>query len=151
MVGLLYSAGLRRSELLDLKPEEIDSKRMLIKVRQAKGNKDRLTVLSKSLLGDLRTYYKLHQPTNYLFEGPNGRKYSGSSVVKVVVNAARRAGIKKRVTPHMLRHSFATHLLESGTDLRYIQMLLGYNSTKTTEIYTHVASNNFKNVRDLLS
>ncbi|GGK32770.1 hypothetical protein GCM10007962_28880 [Yeosuana aromativorans] len=152
IVGLLYSSGLRRSELLDLKPVDIDGKRMLVKVRQAKNNKDRLTVLSKSVLEDLRTYYRAHRPKEYLFEGPvPGERYSASSVLKIVTMAGERAGIKERVSPHMLRHSFATHLLEDGTDLRHIQMLLGHSSTKTTEIYTHVATNTFMNVKDLLS
>lgn len=152
IVSLLYSSGLRRNELLQLKLKDIDSKRMLIRVEQAKGNKDRYTVLNKSVLDDLRKYYKIYNPKTYLFENPiSNKKYSSSSVLKIVVTAAENAGIKDRVTPHMLRHSFATHLLENGTDIRYIQLLLGHNSTKTTEIYTHVASNSFTNITDLLS
>jgi len=151
IVSLLYSAGLRRSELLNLKLEDVNSKRMLIKIIQAKGNKDRYSVLNKSVLDDLRVYYKIYNPKIYLFENPNsGKKYSPSSILSIVVNAAKKANIKKRVTPHMLRHSFATHLLENGADLRHIQLLLGHNSTKTTEIYTHVAANNFTNLKDLL-
>jgi site-specific recombinase XerD len=151
IVGLLYSSGLRRSEVLSLKPENIDSKRMLIHVEQGKGNKDRFTVLSKSLLEELREYYKRYKPKDYLFESPSGGPYSSSSVLKIVRRAGEAAGIKKRVTPHMLRHSFATHLLEKGTDLRKIQVLLGHYSSKTTEIYTHVAENSFKDIEDLLS
>ena len=152
IVSLLYASGLRRSELLNLELGDIDSKRMLIKIRQAKNNKDRLTVLSKSTLIDLRTYYKAYLPKKFLFEGPiPGKKYSPSSVLKIIYQAREKAGIKEKVSPHMLRHSFATHLLENGTDLRHIQMLLGHNSTKTTEIYTHVATNTFMNVKDLLS
>jgi len=151
IVSLLYSAGLRRSELLNLKLEDIDSKRMLIKIKQAKGNKDRHSVLNKSVLNDLRIYYKTYNPKSYLFENPiSGKKYSASSILSIVVNAAKKANIKQRVTPHMLRHSFATHLLENGSDLRHIQLLLGHNSTKTTEIYTHVATNTFTNLKDLL-
>ena len=151
IISILYSAGLRRSELLNLKLVDIDSKRMLVKIVQAKGNKDRYTVLNKSVLDDLRVYYKKYKPKIYLFESSfSGKKYSASSILKVVVNAAKKANIKQRVTPHMLRHSFATHLLENGTDLRYIQLLLGHNSTKTTEIYTHVAINSFTNLKDLL-
>lgn len=150
IVSLLYSAGLRRGEVLNLKPDDIDSKRMLIKVRSGKGNKDRFTLLSEKLLVDLREYFLKWRPTTYLFEGPQGYQYSAESVVKIVKVAAQNAGIRKRVTPHMLRHSFATHLLESGTDLRYIQVLLGHKSTKTTEIYTHVATNIFFKIKNPL-
>ena len=151
IVGLLYSSGLRRSEVLALRPEDIDSKRMLVKVNQGKGKKDRYTILSATLLKELRDYYKRYQPKTFLFESPNGQSYSPTSVVKIVSRAALKAGIKRRVTPHMLRHSFATHLLDKGTDLRKIQVLLGHNSSKTTEIYTHVAENSFKGIDDLLS
>ena len=151
IISLLYSSGLRRNELLELKLEDINSKRMLIRVEQAKGNKDRYTVLNKSVLEDMRKYFKIYKPKTYLFESPiPGNKYSNSSVLQIVVKAAKKAGIKERVTPHILRHSFATHLLESGTDIRYIQLLLGHNSTKTTEIYTHVATNSFTEIKDLL-
>jgi len=147
IVSLLYSAGLRRSELLNLKPEDIDSKRMVITIVHGKGNKDRLTILSQSVLEDLRTYFKAWKPKTYLFEGKPGEQYSGSSISKIIYNACDKAKIRKRVTPHMLRHSFATHLLENGTDLRYIQVLLGHNSSRTTEIYTHVAINNIKTIK----
>ncbi|MCL5130495.1 MULTISPECIES: site-specific tyrosine recombinase/integron integrase [unclassified Algibacter] len=152
IISLLYSSGLRRNELLQLKIKDIDSKRMVIRVEQAKGNKDRYTVLNKSVLEDMRTYFKIYRPKTYLFENPiPGNPYSSSSVLQIVVKSAKNAGIKQRVTPHMLRHSFATHLLESGTDIRYIQLLLGHNSTKTTEIYTHVATSSFTEIKDLLS
>lgn len=151
MVGLLYSSGLRRGELLNLTVADIDSKRMVVRVRQAKGNKDRLSVLSANLLKDLKTYYKKYRPINYLFESPDRNQYSASSVLKIISAAAKKAGIYKRVTPHMLRHSFATHLLENGTDIRHIQLLLGHSSTKTTEIYTHVANRSFMNIKDLLT
>lgn len=150
VVSLLYSAGLRRNELLNLIPEDIDGKRMMIKVRGGKGNKDRFTILSETLLKELREYYKLWKPRTYLFEGPMAARYSAESVAKIVSRAAARANIKKRVSPHMLRHSFATHLLEAGTDLRYIQVLLGHKSTKTTEIYTHVATNIFFKIKNPL-
>ncbi|MEF3080110.1 site-specific tyrosine recombinase/integron integrase [Winogradskyella poriferorum] len=151
IVALLYSSGLRRSELLKLRTTDIDSKRMVINIRGAKGCKDRLTVLSPSLLTDLRDYYREYRPKKHLFESPKGGKYSASSVLKIVKRAAIRAKVKQKVTPHMLRHSFATHLLEEGTDLRHIQLLLGHNSTKTTEIYTHVANKTFGEIKDLLS
>lgn len=150
IISLLYSAGLRRSEVLELKPEDINGKRMVICVRSAKGNKDRYTLLSHTLLKELREYYLEWRPRHYLFEGPRGKRYSAESVTQIVRKASKKAKIKKRVTPHMLRHSFATHLLEAGTDLRYIQVLLGHNSTKTTEIYTHVATNVYKNIRNPL-
>ncbi len=151
IISLLYSSGLRRSELLHLKPEDIDSKRMLIKIKQAKGNHDRYTLLNRRVLMLLRDYYKAYQPKAYLFEGPSiGSPYSSSSVLKIVKEAALRAKIIKKVSPHMLRHSFATHLLEEGTDLRYIQALLGHKSSKTTEIYTHVAIKTYKGIKDLL-
>lgn len=150
IIGLLYSSGLRRAELLNLKLTDIDSERMLIRVEDAKGNKDRMTLLSLSLLEGLRVYYKEYKPQHYLFEGTYGAPYSGQSVGKIVHAAARKAGIKGRITPHMLRHSFATHLLENGTDLRQIQVLLGHGSSKTTEIYTHVATSTFNNIKNPL-
>ena len=142
IVSLLYSAGLRRAELVNLKTENIDSKRMVIHVIGAKGNKERLTILSPKVLERLRVYHSIYKPKLFLFEGPGAKQYSAESVFKIVKNAARKAGIRKGITPHVLRHSFATHLLESGVDLRYIQVLLGHSSTKTTEIYTQVAINN---------
>jgi len=136
---LIYSAGLRRSELIDLKISDIDSERMVICIRGAKGKKDRISLLSKNTLMLLRDYYKEYKPQIFLFEGQNGGKYSATSVANILKRAAKKAGLQKTVTPHMLRHSFATHLLEQGTDLRYIQELLGHNSSRTTEIYTHVS------------
>jgi len=150
IVSLLYSSGLRRGELLNLKINDIDSSRMLIHVRDAKGNKDRYTILSTNALKDLREYYKQWKPQEYLFEGIKNKQYSTGSVGKIISAAAIKAGIRKHVTPHTLRHSFATHLLESGTDLRYIQLLLGHNSTKTTEIYTHVAKSSFDSIKNPL-
>ncbi|WP_298549093.1 site-specific tyrosine recombinase/integron integrase [uncultured Aquimarina sp.] len=150
IVSLLYSAGLRRSELLNLKIEDIDSKRMLIRIENAKSNKDRYTLLSENTLADLRIYFKEWKPKQLLFEGPKGNRYSEKSVGAIITKASRKAGIIKRVTPHMLRHSFATHLLENGTDLRYIQALLGHSSSKTTELYTHVATNNFSKIKNPL-
>jgi site-specific recombinase XerD len=150
IISLLYSSGLRRSELLNLRMEDIDSKRMMIFVKDGKGKKDRYTLLSEKLLYQLRDYYVAYQPKRWLFESYDGEKYSGASVQKVVHAASKRAGIEKKVVPHMLRHSFATHLLESGTDLRYIQTLLGHNSTKTTEIYTQVATHSLIGIKNPL-
>ncbi len=150
VIELLYGSGLRKSELLNLKIKDIDSKRMLVRVQNAKGNKDRVTLLSQNALNNLRVYFKEYRPRNYLFEGQKGGKYSGESVLRIVKLAAAKAKISERVTPHVLRHSFATHLLESGVDLRQIQVLLGHSSSKTTEIYTHVATNTFKTIKNPL-
>ena len=114
---------------------------MVININGAKGKKDRISLLSDNLLQLLRKYYKEYRPQKYLFEGQNGGKYSESSVRNILKKSGQKAGIKKVVTPNMLRRSFATHLLEQGTDLRYIQELLGHESSKTTEIYTHVSKN----------
>ena len=150
ILSLMYSGGLRIGELLNLKPEDIDSKRMLIRVNQGKGNRDRYTILSEKVLIDLRVYFLKYRPKNWLFESPEGNKYSTTSVSSILKRAAKKAGISKHVNPHMLRHSFATHLLEAGTDLRYIQTLLGHKSSKTTEIYTHVAINSFSVIKNPL-
>lgn len=150
IVELLYSSGLRRGELINLKIKDIDSSRMLIRVEGAKGNKDRLTLLSNTMLEDLRLYFKEWKPTEYLFEGASKGKYTASSIKSIITKAAKRANILTKVSPHTLRHSFATHLLESGTDLRQIQNLLGHSSIKTTEIYTHVAVDSFKTIKNPL-
>lgn len=141
-----YSSGLRIGEALSLKVEDIDSERMLLRINHAKGNKDRFTILSEALLPKLRHYYRRYRPQQYLFEGHYNMPYSRSSVQKILKRAAQKSGITKRVTFHMLRHSFATHLLENGTDLRIIQELLGHNSSKTTEIYTRVSKKMIQNV-----
>ncbi len=150
ILSVLYSGGLRISELLNLKLRDIDSKRMIITVNQGKGNRDRLTLLSEKVLIELRQYFIKEKPQEYLFESPDGGKYSNTSVQRILKKAAGTAGVHKHVHPHMLRHSFATHLLEAGTDLRYIQSLLGHKSTKTTEIYTHVATNTFTAIKNPL-
>lgn len=137
LLALLYSGGLRIGEAINLKLTDIDSKRMLIHIKLAKGKKDRYTLLSPSFLILLREYYKAYRPQTYLFEGQSGEQYTSSSAQQVLKKSLNLAGIKgRRITLHTLRHSFATHLLESGTDLRYIQSLLGHSSPKTTMIYT---------------
>ncbi|MCF7798114.1 MAG: site-specific integrase [Lentisphaeria bacterium] len=148
ILTLIYSAGLRRSECIDLKITDIDSDRMVIHINGAKGKKDRVSLLSENTLILLREYYKVYKPKEYLFEGAHGGKYSPASIGMILKRAASQAGIFKTVTPHMLRHSFATHLLEQGTDLRYIQELLGHNSSKTTEIYTHVSKKALANIKN---
>ncbi|NJN42303.1 MAG: tyrosine-type recombinase/integrase [Flammeovirgaceae bacterium] len=150
IVTLLYSSGLRRQELLDLKISDIHSDRMQIHVRAAKGKKDRYTVLSKMALLILREYYIAFKPTNWVFEGPEQTPYSASSLKNILNAATRKAGIRKRITPHTLRHSFATHLLENNVDLRYIQSLLGHNSSKTTEMYTHISTRFTRNIQSPL-
>ncbi len=147
MLALIYSCGLRRSELLNLTKLDIDSKRMIVIIRMAKGKKDRIVPLSPKILELLRDYYKSYKPKEYLFEGQNGGKYSEKSLENVFKQSIQKARIEKPATLHWLRHSFATHLLESGTDLRYIQELLGHKSSKTTEIYTHVSTKNIQNIR----
>lgn len=148
MLSLIYACGLRRSELLSLALTDIDSKRGLLKIRQAKGKKDRIVPLSEKILGLLRDHYQYARPLRFLFEGKTaGAPYSEASLQKVLKTAVEKAGIKKPVTLHWLRHSYATHLLENGTDLRYIQELLGHNSSKTTEIYTHVTDNSLKKIK----
>jgi integrase/recombinase XerD len=138
---VMYSAGLRVGEVVRLKVTDIDADRGQIHVRQGKGRKDRYVMLSPIVLQVLRAYARIDKPHDWLFPAGHRRdRHIGTrSVQRVVANAARRAGIKKRVTPHMLRHSFATHLIEAGTDLRYIQELLGHVRISTTVIYTHVA------------
>jgi site-specific recombinase XerD len=136
----LYAAGLRISEGCRLRPDDIDSKRMLIHVRDAKGGRDRYTVLSTRLLDHLRDYYRIFRPQEWLFPGRTAEGYvSRVSVGRVFTQALVASGISKRATPHTLRHSFSTHLLECGTDVTVIQALLGHSSLRATEVYTHVS------------
>lgn len=147
ILHVIYSGGLRLSELLNLKVEDIHSDRMLINIRGGKGKKDRTTILGKACLQHLREYYKIYKPQIWLFEGTEkGKKYSTRSVQNIMKANLKKAGIMKPYTVYTLRHSFATHLLEQGVDLRYIQELLGHNSSKTTEIYTHVSTRNLRNI-----
>ena len=147
MLAMIYSCGLRRGELLSLTKFDVDSKRMVVIIRMAKGKKDRIVPLSPKILNLLRDYYKSYNPKEFLFEGQGGGKYSEKSLENVLKQSLFKARNKKPVTLHWLRHSYATHLLESGTDLRYIQDLLGHKSSKTTEIYTHVSTKNIQNIR----
>jgi site-specific recombinase XerD len=148
IVMLICSAGLRVGEAVRVRVEDIDSRRKLIHLRGAKGKKDRYTLLSDVALEQLREYYRECQPTGFLFEGAEGRRHMAErSVQNVFERAVKAAGLHKRVTVHILRHAFATHLLEAGVDLRYIQELLGQSSSKTTEIYTHVSRKNIGCIR----
>jgi site-specific recombinase XerD len=150
ILAVIYSAGLRISECTNLKINDIDSKRMQIRVNQSKGKKDRYTLLSAKTLVLLREYFKAYQPKFYLFESPNREQYSASSIQAVFRAACTKAKINKKATVHTLRHSFATHLLENGTDLRYIQSLLGHESSKTTEIYTHITTKGMEMIKSPL-
>jgi integrase/recombinase XerD len=135
-----YAAGLRISEVVALRLEDIDSQRMVLRVRQGKGRRDRNVMLSPRLLALLREYWRVARPTEWLFPGDvPGHPITAKTVHYICVQAARAAGLGKHVTVHTLRHSFATHLLEAGTDIRTIQVLLGHRNLKTTAIYTHVA------------
>jgi len=148
MLSLIYACGLRRSELLHLKPEHINSQRHILQIMNAKGNKDRVIPISDKVIEMLREYFKKYKPETWLFEGAErGKPYSEESLSQVLKQAVAKAKIKKPVTLHWLRHSYATHLLEAGTDLRYIQELLGHKNSKTTEIYTHVSEKSLKNIQ----
>jgi integrase/recombinase XerD len=148
MLSLIYACGLRRSELIQIIPRDIERSRGLLRIRQAKGFKDRIVPVSERTLEMIDSYVDHYRPDRYLFEGQRaGERYSTSSLEKILKNACAKAGINKPVTLHWLRHSYATHLLESGTDLRYIQELLGHKSSKTTEIYTHVTTRGIQNIR----
>jgi len=148
IIKLFYSSGLRLQELINLKRKDIDFERGILNVKKGKGNKDRVTLISEGLKLDLLKYYSNNVfKTERVFEGRNGT-YTKKSVQKVLDSAGRKVGIK--VTPHMLRHSFATHLLEAGTDIRHIQKLLGHSDLKTTEIYTHVSTKDLSKIRSPL-
>jgi integrase/recombinase XerD len=153
---LIYSGGMRISEAVNMRLTDIDSKRGMIRIRDAKGGKDREVPLSKTLFEQIRSYYKVYKPKEWLFEGQFGGQYTTRSIQALFRQAIERTGIKKKATVHTLRHSYATHLLENGTDLRIIQELLGHKSSKTTDskrseeprsaIYTHVSQRLKQNV-----
>ena len=147
---LAYSTGMRLNELLNVKIKDIDSVRMQIRIEEGKGKKDRYAQLSKVLLIVLRQYFKEYKPKEWLIEGVVGGKYYPRSVQQIMKDALKKAGIKKKASVHTLRHSYATHLLENGVDLRYIQVLLGHESSKTTEIYTHVTTKGFDQIKNPL-
>jgi integrase/recombinase XerD len=148
MLSLIYGCGLRRSEVIMLEPQDIDRDRMLLSIRQSKGFKDRIVPVSVKLVEMVDTYVRRYRPVVYLFEGQQqGARYSAASIEKVFRMAVEKAGVKKSITLHGLRHSYATHLLEAGTDLRYIQELLGHKSSRTTEIYTHVTEKSIQKIR----
>jgi integrase/recombinase XerD len=147
ILWLTYSCGLRRSEVINIRLEDLDFDRSILHIREGKGNADRMVPVSQKVWEKIKVYINGYNPAVFLFEGQNGGKYSVESVYSVFKQALRKAGIKKDVGIHCLRHSFATHLHESGLDIRYIQELLGHKSTRTTEIYTHVSRRNLFAVR----
>lgn len=141
---LAYSSGLRRQEVQFIKPSAIDSSRMQVHVVQGKGKKDRYTILAKKTLEILREYYKWERPTTYLFEaqGRKGQNLSESTLNNIIKQGVKKAWINKNISFHTLRHSFATHLLEKGVNLRLIQQFMGHTSLKTTSLYLHIANVN---------
>ena len=148
MLSLIYACGLRRSELLNLTLKDILSDRNLLFIRQSKGKKDRMVPISSKIIEMLRDYYKAYKPKKWLFEGQiQNKKYGERSIQLVLNQAVAKVKIDKPISLHWLRHSYATHLLESGTDLRYKQELLGHSSSRTTEIYTHVSTHNLQQIR----
>jgi integrase/recombinase XerD len=145
-LSLAYATGLRVSEVVSLKVTDIDSKRMVVRVDEGKGSKDRYVMLSPYLLQLLRQWWKELEPEVWLFPGYGDRHMSARQLHRICQETAKRAGIKKRVSPHTLRHSFATHLLERGIDIRLIQAMLGHKRLDTTALYTHVAVTTLSNV-----
>lgn len=150
MLCLAYSGGLRVSEIINLRLKDVDSKRMVITLREAKGKKDRQVMLSEKLLRLLREYFKEYHPKEWMFEGQGNEQYSARSVQEVIQYAKKKAGVKKRGSIHALRHSFATHLMESGTDIMTIKELLGHSSLRTTSIYTHVSKKQISKIQSPL-
>ncbi len=146
LIFLIYSAGLRVGELLNMRVEDILVDRRMVFIRQSKGRKDRYTTLADSALSMITDYIIKYKPNKYLFEGQYGGQYSSTSIRNILHRAKSKAGVTTMGSVHTLRHSFATHLLENGTDLRYIQELLGHSSSKTTEIYTHVSTLNISKI-----
>lgn len=142
-----YEPSIRVGEILNLKLRDIDSDRMQIRIEKGKGQKDRYSILSKKVLQLLREYLREYQLNMYLFEGQGGGQYSSSSIQALMRRHKKQCGITKKATPHTLRHSFTTHLLDNGTDTRFIQELLGHKHILTTQIYTHVSSRTVKDVK----
>ena len=149
IIKILYGCGLRVSEVINLKKEDIDFNERLIKIRLAKGRKDRFVNIPNSVFNELNNYYELVNE-DFLFPSNRGGKLTTKTIQLIIKNSARRAGIKKNIHPHTLRHSFATHLLENGTDLRIIQKLLGHSDIKTTQIYLSVSNQLIKNIKSPL-
>jgi len=149
IIKLLYGAGLRVSEIVSLKKDNLNFEEALIHIKLAKGGKDRFVKIPESISKELKEFSNL-EAGKYLFESNRGGRLTTATIQAILKNAARKAGLKKRVYPHLLRHSFATHLLEAGTDLRIIQKLLGHSDIKTTQIYTHISQASIKNIKSPL-
>lgn len=149
IIKLLYGTGLRVSEIINLKKENINFEEDLIKVDLGKGKKDRFVKIPSSIKEELKNYSKIID-SKFLFPSNRNKKITKATIQAILRNFAKKAGIKKKVYPHLLRHSFATHLLEQGTDLRIIQKLLGHSSIKTTQIYTQISQANIKNIESPL-
>jgi len=148
MLMVAYSGGLRVSEIVNIRLEDIDSQRMVIHVQKGKGNKDRFVPLSPKLLTELRTYWRTSRPRPFLFPGADSRKpITRGSVARMCKDATHRANLKKRISPHTLRHAFATHHIEAGTDVRTVQLLLGHGSIKTTCRYMHVSNKKLREIQ----
>lgn len=150
VLSTIYSSGLRIGEVLNLRLNDIDTDRMQIHIKNAKGKKDRYVKMSKANYMVLKSYLHQYVPKLYLFEGPDNNRYSSSSIRQVLGRACQKSGIKKHVTPHTLRHSYATHLLELGIDLRYVQAFLGHKKPETTMIYTHISTEKVDNLANPL-
>lgn len=150
MLKLSYGMGLRVSEIINIKIKDIDSGSMQVYISRGKGKKDRYANLPESILTQLRHYFKEYKPTDYLFEGQYGGKYSARTAQQIFRNALLKAKVNKECSFHSLRHSFATHLLENGTDVRFIQELLGHKDIKTTLLYTHVSDNSTRKIKSPL-
>ncbi|BDQ03591.1 MAG: integrase [Ignavibacterium sp.] len=148
IISLIYSCGLRISECVNLKVKDIDSKRMLLRIEQSKGNKDRFVPLSDKMLALLREYYKVYKPNEFIFEGQFEKYYSTRSIQAILKRALRKCNIKKHITVHSLRHSYATHLLEQGTDISIIQKILGHRDIKTTLLYTQISKSQLNKIKN---
>jgi site-specific recombinase XerD len=150
IIQILYCSGLRVSEVIDLKINDLDFNRKSIHIKGAKGKKDRITIISETVLQNIAKYLNEFKPLKYVFESMRGGNLTTRTIQAIVSQSAKKAGMNKPVSPHSFRHSFATHLLESGLDIRYIQALLGHSRLETTQIYTKVAVTQFDKIKDLL-
>lgn len=150
IIAMLYSTGLRISEALNLELKDIDVDRRQLHIKNAKGRKDRFVVLAESFIPLYKNYYMTYSPRNYFIEGPDYKKYTAGSIRNFLKQSCKLANIGKRVTPHTLRHSYATHLIENGVGLRYVQDLLGHSKPETTMIYTHVAKKDLLQIQSPL-